>query len=147
MKPPIQVAAELRMALGDLQEHVLGQGQAVTTAAGRDALQRTRATGEAAIGTIAVMVRDFQAEVAKELATGGYWPMATAPTEDGARILGLVQRGHAGGRAVVEPRVLVRKGGRWCSLPGGWTAPVMGWRPVPAEDIVQDAPAYHHQNA
>lgn len=131
MKPPIQVMAELRMALGDLQEHVLGQ--AVTTAAGRDALQRTRATGEAAIGTIAVMIRDFQAEVAKELATGGYWPMATAPTEEGARILALVVRGKS-----VEPRVMVLRRGRWQSMPGGWLSHVIGWRPMPAEDIVAE---------
>ncbi len=137
MKPPVQVMAELRMALGDLQEHVISQPVA-TSAAGRDALQRTRAAGEAAIGTIAVMIRDFQTEVAKDWALRAYRPMATAPTENGARILGLVQRGHAGGRAVVEPRVLVRRSGRWQSLPGGWTAPVMGWLPVPAEDIVSD---------
>lgn len=133
MKPPIQVAAELRAAIGP--HHGTEVPPALMPAA------------EAAVQTITRMIRDFQAEVAKELATGGYWPMATAPTEDGARILGLVQRGHAGGRAVVEPRVLVRKGGRWCSLPGGWTAPVMGWRPVPAEDIVQDAPTHHPMNA
>lgn len=128
MKPPVQVAAELRAALSDLPNDARPASQ----------VSVLKLAAEAAIQTIAAMVRDFQAEVAKELATGGYWPMATAPTNDGARILGLVQRGHAGGRAVVEPRVLVHRHGRWRSVPGGWTAPVLGWRPVPAEDIVHE---------
>lgn len=125
MKAPVLVAAELRAALvaaGDDPPDYAGLMRAA----------------EAGIQTIAAMIRDFQDEVAKELATGGYWPMATAPIKDGARILGLVQRGHAGGRMTVEPRVLVLKGGRWCSLPGGWTAPVLGWRPMPVEDIVTE---------
>lgn len=123
MKSPVQVAAELRMVLG-LTTGDFGPGGPYRPAA------------EAAIQAIAAMVRDFRAEVAKELATGGYWPMATAPTEEGARIVGLVVRGKS-----LEPRVMIRRGDRWRSQPGGWESVVAGWRPVPAEDIVTDAPA------
>ena len=121
----MQVAAELRAALA---------------AAGDDppAIVPLMHAAEAAIQTIAAMIKDFRAEVVKELTAGGYWPMDSAPTGEGDRILGLVQRGHAGGRLVVEPRVLVRKGGLWQSIPGGWTALAIGWRPMPAEDIVHE---------
>lgn len=126
-KPPVQVAAELRLALDFLDTDRPEYNQLVAV----------RNAGNAAIKAIADMIREFQAEVQKELATGGYWPMDTAPTEEGARILGLVQRGQAYG-LVVEPRVLIRKSGLWQSVPGGWTALAIGWRPVPAEDIVDE---------
>lgn len=126
-KPPVQVAAELRLALDFLDTDRPEYNQLVAV----------RNAGDAAIKAIADMIREFQAEVAKELATGGYWPMDTAPTEEGARILGLVRRFVAGGRMVMEPRVLHLEGGLWRSIPGGWSAQVRGWRPVPAEDIVE----------
>lgn len=128
MKAPVQVAAELRLALST------ATGDFGPGGAGRPA-------AEAAIQTITAMVRQFQAEVAKELATGGYWPMHTAPTEDGARILGLVDRSAPGAsKPILEPRVMVRRDHLWLSVPGKWTGLVVGWRPVPAEDIVADGP-------
>ena len=51
---------------------------------------------------------------------------APAPTEEGARIVGLVVRGKS-----LEPRVMIRHGDRWRSQPGGWESVVAGWRPVP----------------
>jgi hypothetical protein len=128
---PVQVMALLKQAVIDLREYdrrdADGRLQDPTPE-----ITAAVVAGDRAVEIISTMIRTYQAEVAK----AAVWqPMDTAPTHDGARVIGKCQRNgfHADGRRRTEALVMELHGGTWYTVPGRWAYRLEAWHQVPTE--------------